>query len=84
MTLGWSRASFLDFSDTQALPALLRCHEHAFHYLGGIPEEILYDRMKRSGFRTTITATRCSILGCSTSPSWRKPPLRLPSSVISP
>ena len=40
MTLGWSRASFLDFSDTQALPALLRCHEHAFHYLGGIPEEI--------------------------------------------
>lgn len=46
MTLGWSRASFLDFSDTQALPALLRCHEHAFHYLGGIPEEILYDRMK--------------------------------------
>jgi len=46
LTLGWSRASFLDFSDTQALPALLRSHEHAFHYLGGIPEEIRYDRMK--------------------------------------
>lgn len=46
LTLGWSRASYLDFSDTQALPALLRCHEHAFHYLGGVPEEILYDRMK--------------------------------------
>jgi transposase len=46
LTLGWSRASFLDFTETQALPALLRCHEHAFHYLGGIPEEILYDRMK--------------------------------------
>ncbi|HTE83507.1 MAG TPA: IS21 family transposase, partial [Dehalococcoidia bacterium] len=46
LTLGWSRASYLDFSETQALPALLRCHEHAFHYLGGVPEEILYDRMK--------------------------------------
>jgi len=46
LTLGRSRASFLDFSDTQALPALPRCHEHAFHYLGGIPQEILYDRMK--------------------------------------
>lgn len=46
LTLGWSRASYLDFSETQALSALLRCHEHAFHYLGGVPEEILYDRMK--------------------------------------
>jgi len=27
LTLGWSRASHLDFSETQALPALLRCHE---------------------------------------------------------
>ena len=46
LTLGWSRASYLDFTETQALPALLRCHEQAFHYLGGVPEEILYDRMK--------------------------------------
>jgi transposase len=45
-TLGWSRASYLDFSATQALAAFLRCHEAAFQYLGGIPEEILYDRPK--------------------------------------
>jgi transposase len=45
-TLGWSRASFLDFSATQALAAFLRCHEGAFKYLGGVPEEILYDRTK--------------------------------------
>jgi transposase len=45
-TLGWSRASFLDFSATQALAAFLRCHEGAFQYLGGVPEEILYDRTK--------------------------------------
>jgi transposase len=46
LTLGWSRASYLDFSDTQALAAFLDCHERAFHYLGGVPEEILYDRTK--------------------------------------
>ena len=30
----------------QALAALLRCHERAFHYLGGVPKEVLYDRMR--------------------------------------
>ena len=45
-TLGFSRAGYLEFTDTQALAALLRCHERAFHYLGGVPEEVLYDRMK--------------------------------------
>lgn len=46
MTLGWSRASYLDFEDSQALPLFLACHERAFEYLGGVPEEILYDRVK--------------------------------------
>lgn len=46
MTLGWSRTMFLDFTDTQALAAFLLCHERAFQYLGGVPEEILYDRAK--------------------------------------
>jgi transposase len=30
----------------QKLPTLLRVHEEAFRQLGGIPKEILYDRMK--------------------------------------
>lgn len=46
MTLGWSRGMYLDFTETQALPAFLLCHERAFHYLGGVPEEVLYDRTK--------------------------------------
>lgn len=46
MTLGWSRTGYLDFTDTQALAIFLLCHEQAFHYLGGVPEEILYDRTK--------------------------------------
>lgn len=46
MTLGWSRAMYLDFTETQALAAFLLCHEQAFLYFGGVPEEILYDRTK--------------------------------------
>ncbi len=46
MTLGWSRALYLDFSETQALASFLRCHEQAFDYFGGVPEQILYDRTK--------------------------------------
>jgi transposase len=46
MTLGWSRAMYLDFTETQALASFLLCHEQAFHYFGGVPEEILYDRTK--------------------------------------
>lgn len=46
MTLGWSRAMYLHFTETQALAAFLLCHEQAFEYFGGVPEEILYDRAK--------------------------------------
>jgi transposase len=46
MTLGWSRTMYLDFTDTQALAFFLACHERAFHYYGGVPEEIFYDRTK--------------------------------------
>lgn len=46
MTLGWSRTMYLDFEDSQALAIFLACHERAFDYFGGVPEEILYDRTK--------------------------------------
>ncbi len=40
MTLGWSRAQRLDFEDSQALSVFIACHERAFDYFGGLPEEI--------------------------------------------
>jgi hypothetical protein len=36
----------------QTLGTLLRIHEEAFRQLGGVPEEILYDRMKTVWLRT--------------------------------
>jgi transposase len=45
-TLSYSRAMYADLATDQTLPTLLRLHEAAFATLGGVPHEILYDRMK--------------------------------------
>lgn len=45
-TLGYSRALMAEGALDQKLGTLLRLHEKAFQELGGIPQEILYDRMK--------------------------------------
>jgi hypothetical protein len=31
MTLGWSRAMYVDYTEPQALAAFLLCHEQTFH-----------------------------------------------------
>jgi transposase len=45
-TLGYSRASYVEFVTDEKLASLLRCHENAFEFFGGVPLEILYDNMK--------------------------------------
>lgn len=45
-TLGHSRASFVEFVCDEKLETLLRCHEAAFDYFGGVAREVLYDNMK--------------------------------------
>lgn len=46
LTLGWSRAMYLEFTVSTDIAWWLRCHLHAFHYLGGLPQEILHDNLK--------------------------------------
>jgi transposase len=46
MTLGWSRAMYLEFTVSTKATWWLRCHVHAFHYLGGVAQEILHDNLK--------------------------------------
>jgi len=50
-TLGWSRATFVEFVTDERMETLLGCHERAFYFFGGIPREVLYDNM-----RTMVTA----------------------------
>jgi transposase len=49
-TLGWSRATFVEFVTDERMETLLGCHERAFFYFGGVPREVLYDNM-----RTVVT-----------------------------
>lgn len=46
MTLGWSRAMYLEFTVSANATSWLRCHIHAFHYLGGVVDVILHDNLK--------------------------------------
>jgi transposase len=46
LVLGYSRLIWARFVAHQDLQTVLRCHIAAFAALGGVPREILYDRMK--------------------------------------
>ena len=46
LTLGYSRMMMAGCAIAQKLGTLLRLHEEAFRQLGGVPKEILYDRMR--------------------------------------
>lgn len=46
MTLGYSRNSFVYFTDNMSSKTLIECHHKAFAYFGGITRTILYDNMK--------------------------------------
>ncbi|WNV06257.1 IS21 family transposase [Candidatus Methylospira mobilis] len=45
-TLGYSRASFVEFVTDMKVETLIACHNHAFDSFGGIPQRALYDNMK--------------------------------------
>lgn len=43
LTLGYSRAMYVEVTTSTALGNFLDLHERAFAFLGGVPEELLYD-----------------------------------------
>ena len=46
MILGYSRKMYAELIERCDLPSFLDCHIRAFEYFGGVPTQILYDRMK--------------------------------------
>jgi len=45
-TMGYSRASYVEYVNNEKVETLLACHMNAFNYFGGVPVECLYDNMK--------------------------------------
>ena len=46
MILGYSRKIYTELIERCDMPSFLDCHIHAFDYFAGVPDQILYDRMK--------------------------------------
>jgi transposase len=46
MILGYSREIYGELIEKCDLPTFLDCHIRAFEHFGGVPEQILYDRMR--------------------------------------
>lgn len=46
MILGYSRDIYGEFVERCDLPTFLDCHIKSFEHFGGVPEEMLYDRMR--------------------------------------
>jgi len=46
LVLGYSRQMYIEFVERCTMTTFLDCHQHAFQFLGGVPQEILYDNMK--------------------------------------
>ncbi len=46
MILGYSRKIYAELIPRCDLPSFLDCHINAFDFFGGVPSQILYDRMK--------------------------------------
>jgi transposase len=45
-TLGYSRASYVEFVSDMKVATLIACHEHTYAAFGGVPRHVLYDNMK--------------------------------------
>ena len=54
LVLGYCRAIYAEFVNRCTLESFLDGHIRAFHYLGGIPAEILYDNMKHVVIRHLV------------------------------
>ncbi|KOA18579.1 integrase core domain protein [Clostridium homopropionicum DSM 5847] len=47
MILGYSRMRYIEFVLDMSTETLIKCHNNAFRYFNGYPDEILYDNMKQ-------------------------------------
>lgn len=45
-TLGYSRVTFVRFTDQEDFPIWRECLQAAFEYFGGVPQEVLFDNAK--------------------------------------
>ena len=58
MTMGWSRACYVELVRRADTAAFIQYHVNAFEYLGGVPRRCLYDNAKVVTLNQTACLTR--------------------------
>ena len=67
MILGYSRMRYIEFVTDMSTNTLIRCHQNAFRYFGGYPEEMLYNNMKQTVIKRLLKqedSTQPSVKSC--------------------
>lgn len=55
LVLGWSRHQYAEVVFDQRVATWLLCHQHAFAFLGGVPERIVLDNLKAAILHASAT-----------------------------
>lgn len=55
LVLGWSRHQYAEVVPDQTLVTWLVCHQHAFEFLGGVPQRVVIDNLKAAIIRAYST-----------------------------
>jgi transposase len=54
MVLCYSRMMYVEFTVSQTMEHFLACHQHAFEYVGGIPEKVMVDNLKSAVLKRAL------------------------------
>jgi transposase len=54
MVLCYSRLMYVEFTVSQTMEHFLACHQHAFEFVGGVPQSIMVDNLKSAVLKRTL------------------------------
>lgn len=57
--MGYSRRTYVEFTNADDKTTFLQCHINAFEYFNGVPREVLYDNMKTVVIERNFYKDRC-------------------------
>jgi hypothetical protein len=54
MVLCYSRLIYVEFTVSQTMEHFLACHQHAFEFIGGVPQSVMVDNLKSAVLKRTL------------------------------
>jgi transposase len=54
LVLCYSRLRYVEFTVSQTMEHFLACHQHAFEFIGGVPQSVMVDNLKSAVLKRTL------------------------------